>query len=78
MEQISVRVQILHIYSVDSGCRELLCRSESLLHNTAVLDIFKLGSYERSALSWLYMLELDDLEYVSFDFHCNTVSKIAR
>ena len=42
--QISVIVQILHLYAVNSCSREFLRRTEGLLYNTAVDDIFNLFS----------------------------------
>ena len=38
--QISILIQILHIYTVDSCCRELLGWTESTLNNTTVDNIF--------------------------------------
>ena len=44
---------------------------------TSVDDIFKLCSYESCALARLYMLELQNLIYVSLNFKRNAVSKIS-
>ena len=38
--QISITVQILHIYTVDTCSREFLSRTEGFLNHTAVDDIF--------------------------------------
>ena len=37
--QIAVVVQVLHISSLDTGSRTFLSRTESLLNNTAALNI---------------------------------------
>ena len=38
--QITIAVQILHIYTVDTCSREFLSRTEGFLNHTAVDNIF--------------------------------------
>ena len=53
-----------------------LCRTECTLYHTATLDIFKLCTDKGCTFSRLYMLELDNLEDISFHFDRKSISKI--
>src|SRR5699024_10176004 len=75
--EISVVVQVLHIHSVDSCLRELLCGTEGFLHHASADNVFQFCSNKSSALSWFYVLELKNLNNVSVDFQRNAISEIS-
>ncbi len=74
--EIAILIQILILLAVDPCLREFLRRTESSLCNTAVNNIFQLGSYERSTFAGLNMLELNDLENAAVFFNRNAIPEI--
>lgn len=76
IEEIAIRIQILHIYSVDMSSRELLSGTEGFFNHAAADDVFQFGSYERCSFSGLYVLEFNDLIDVVVHLKRNAVSKI--
>ena len=74
--KVSIIVQITHVHTVDTRLWEFLCRTERFFQYSSCDNVFIFCSYERSAFSRFYMLEFNDLTYVSFNFDCDTVSEI--
>ena len=73
---ITIRIEILEIRTIDMSQRELLGRAEGSLADTTVNDILKLGTYECSSLTGLYVLEFDNLTNLTIILDRKTIFEI--
>ena len=76
VEKLSVLIQILHIFSINTRLRALLSGAEGLLNHTTTLDVLQLCSNESCTLSRLNVLEFNNLVHIVIVLDGNTISEI--
>ena len=75
--ELTVIIQIAHIHTIDSRCREFFGRAERFFQHGACDNVFVFCSYKRSAFSGFDMLKLNDLANIAVNLECNAIFKIA-
>src|SRR5690606_12313931 len=75
---LAVGVQELHRALVDARRLHLRARVERLVHDLAGEDALERGTYERAALAWFDVLELNDGPQLAVEVEHHSVLEVVR